>query len=159
MRRNARNSGEKELKRFIDGLKSMSDLDLGIIIAISTVIRVNMEGQGYLPTGLYGEERLPSPYDMGRYQIELNKLARDFNKMRQPTDAVGTLIVSYTLRCLNVPEMMPFGREMWAELRRGMPYVEQALKDGEQEKGETFPQQVWQQCRLVPLGLGWPDTG
>jgi len=51
------------------------------------------------------------------------------------SDATAAMIWSYTLRCLNVPELRPLGVEMWVELKRGFPHVEEALEKGEAAQG------------------------
>jgi hypothetical protein len=149
----ATNSSRKAVQDYINGLKQMTDEDLGVILAVSTIIRINMEEEGYLPKGLYSDQSLPSTNELGRYQMDLNKLVRDFNKMRQHTDAVGALLISYSLRCLNVAEVRDLGRDMWAEMQRGLPHGEKALKDGEREKGEPFVERAWQEWNLIPVGL------
>ena len=149
----ALNSSRKAVLDYINGLKQMTDQDLGVILAVSTIIRINMEEEGYLPKGLYINQTMPPTNELGRYQMDLNKLVRDFNKMRQHTDAVGTLLISYSLRCLNVAEVRDLGRDMWAEMQRGLPHGEAALKQGEKEKDEAFPKRAWEEWRDIPVGL------
>ena len=149
-RKRALNSSRKAILDYIQGLKQMSDEDLGVILAVSTVIRVNMEEHGYLPKDLYSELTLKTPNELGSYQMTLNKLVRDFNKTRQHTDAVGTLLISYSLRCLSVQALWGLGRDMWVEMQRGMPHGEMALKQGEEEKGEPFLKRVWQEWQIIP---------
>ena len=149
----ARTSSSIELKGFIDGLRSMTDEDMGVVIAVATVIRVNMEREGFLPAGLFKEPKLSSSAALGGYQLDLNKLVRRFNKLGQPTDGVGVLVISYSLRCLNSPDLREYGREMWEVLSRGFPHAEKALKDGEEAKGKPFPKQVWREWRAIPFGL------
>ncbi|MDG2034594.1 MAG: hypothetical protein P8J29_11695 [Rhodospirillales bacterium] len=153
-----RNSSRREVTRFIDGLRSMTDEDMGVVIAVATVIRVNMEKEGFLPDGLFKEPTLPSSAALGRYLMDLNKLVRRFNKMGQPTDGVAALVISYSLRCLNVPDLREYGRDMWEVLSRGFPHVEKALKDGEEAKGEPFPKKVWTEWWTIPLGLDPQET-
>ncbi len=153
LKERALNSSRKALLDYIGGLKQMTDQDLGVVLAVSTVIRINMENEGYLPQGLYSDQTLPTANELGRYQIDLNKLVRDFNKMRQHTDAVGALLITYSLRCLNVPEIRDLGRDIWAEIGRGLPHCEAALTQGEKEKGEALPKRVWQEWQQIPVGL------
>ena len=68
------------------------------------------------------------------------------------SDTNAAMIWSYTLRCLNVPELRPLGVEMWVELKRGFPHVKEALEKGE-EKGEPFPERVWAEWKSVPAGF------
>ena len=149
----ARDTSLREVTAFIDGLRSMTDEDMGIVIAVATVIRVNMEREGFLPEGLFKESTLASSAALGAHQVKLNKLVRQFNKRDQPTDGVGVLVISYSLQCLNVPFLREYGRDMWEVLARGFPHAEKALRDGEETKGKPFPKQVWKEWRTIPLGL------
>lgn len=149
-------SSTKEVKAFVDGLKAMSDEDIGTVIAVATVIRVNFETHDVIPDDVFENGPLPTAETLGRYQLTINRLVRKFRKMGLPTDVMGAMIWSYTLRCLNVPELRELGLRMWAELRRGFPHVETALKKGEEEKGEPLPERVWAEWKSVPAGFGNP---
>ncbi|MFQ5764908.1 MAG: hypothetical protein ACE5GT_08270 [Rhodospirillales bacterium] len=150
IRTQALSAGTKETETFVTGLKAMGDRELGALVAVATVIRVNMDTHGVIAEDVFGDGPLPSAEILGRTQMHINKVARQFTKLGLPSDAAGAMVWSYTLRCLNVPELMPLGREMWAELRRGFPHVEEALKAGEAEKGEPFPERVWAEWGNVP---------
>ena len=149
----ARSSSLKEVQEFVDGLRAMSDQDMGVIVAVVTVIRVNMENEGFLQKNLFGDTELPDTNTLGRYQMDLNKLARDFNRMGQPTDAIAAMVISYSLRCLNILELRDLGRELWRQLARGFPDAEHALIEGEKTKDKAFPKAVWNEWKRIPVGL------
>lgn len=153
MQARAIEAGRKEVQRFIDSLRDLNDTDMGVVLAVTTVIRVNMQKETLLPKDIYTAKTLPPAGQLGRFQLDLNKLAGQFNKRGQPTDALGTLVISYSLRCLNVPEFRHLGSEMWTELKRGYASVETALVDGEETKGEKFPKGVWKAWQEIPVGL------
>ena len=146
-------SSTKEVEKFVSALKSMGDKDLGSMLAIATVLRINFESHGVLAQDVFGDGALPSTEVLGGYQLEINRLSRQFRKMGLATDAAAAMVWSYTLRCLNVPELRPLGLEMWAELKRGFPHVEEALKKGEEEKGESFPRRVGSEWKMIPVGF------
>ncbi len=152
----ALDSSTKEMKAFVDGLKAMSDEDIGTVVAVATVIRINFESHDVLPDDIFEDVPLPPAETLGGYQLAINRLVRKFRKMGLTTDVLGAMIWSYTLRCLNVPELRELGLQMWAELRRGFPHVEKALKKGEEEKGEPLPERVWAEWKSVPAGFGNP---
>ena len=145
--------GAREVEKFVGGLKAMGDRDIGAIVAIATVIRINMETHGVIAKGVFTDGSLPSTETLGVYQLEINKLARQFRRMGLASDSAGAMVWSYTLRCLNVPELRQLGNELWAELKRGFPHVEDALKEGEAAKGESFPERVWAEWGMIPAGL------
>ena len=152
MQGGAARSAAKDVARFVDGLRRTGERDIGVIVGIAAVVRVNMENHGVLPIGLFGRALAPGR-ELGILQLRLNRVARDFVKERQAADASGVLVWSYSLRCLNVPGLVPLGREMWAELARGFPHVEEALDEGEERNGRPFDARVWAEWRLIPPGL------
>ncbi len=153
IRGHALHAGRKEVEKFVAGLAAMDDRDLGVIVAVATAIRVNFETYGVIPEDLFSDHDLPSVEAMGSHQMEINRLARKFTRMGRPVDSTGAMVWSYSLRCLNVPELRLLGRRMWSELNRGFGHVEAALEDGEAEKGEPFPERVWREWSLTPVGL------
>lgn len=150
IRTRAVDSGAKELQDFVAGLKAMDDRDMGTLVAVATVIRINLETNNVIAAGIVGDATLPSTEALGLYQMEINKLARQFARMGLAADSTAVMIWSYTLRCLNVPELRPLGQAMWAELGRGFAHVEEALRKGEAEKGEPFPERVWSEWGMIP---------
>jgi len=153
VRNQALGASTKELQKFVNDLKTMSPEDLGSIVAIATVLKINFESHGILAPDVFGDGALPSRETLGRYQLEINRLSRQFRKMGLASDAVAAMVWSYTLRCLNVSELRPLGLEMWAELRRGFAHVEETLKKGEEAKGEPFPERVWAEWKFIPVGF------
>jgi len=143
----------KEMRGFIDSLKRTNDRGLGLVVACATVVRVNMEIHGALPEGLMGRAAQAQSQELGIMQMRLNQLSRQFSKRRQQGDAMGAMVLSYSLRALNVPELLPLGREMWGELGRGFEHVEGALREGESLNGKPFDRRVWAEWRLIPPGL------
>ena len=81
------------------------------------------------------------------------KQLRDFARKGLGADSAAAMVWSYSLRSLNVSDLRPLGRRLWAALKRGFPHVEAALKQGETEKGEPFDDRVWKEWRNIPVGL------
>ena len=84
----ARNSSLREVKGFIHGLRSMTDEDMGVVIAVATVIRVNMEKEGLLPAGLFKGPTLP-PSRSSAVSDGLSELVGQFNKLANPPTGWG----------------------------------------------------------------------
>ncbi len=150
-------SGAKEVEKFVRNLETTGDRDLGVILAVATAIRINMETYGVLPRRVFTDGEMPSTEALGLYQMHINKVARQFRRQRKLADSAGAMVWSYSLRCLNVPEFRPFGRRMWGELLRGYPHVEEVLAEGEAQRGEPFSKRVWKEWRMIPVGLE-PET-
>ncbi len=149
----ALSAGAREVDKFVRGLRAMDAQDMGAMVAIATAIRVNFETHGVIPEGVFEDDPLPSVETLGVLQMQINKVSRQFRKLGLPSDSAGAMVWSYSLRCLNVPELRPHGREMWGEMERGFPHVKDALEEGEGRKGEPFPKRVWEEWTMIPLGL------
>jgi len=156
VRNQALGASTKELQKFVDDLKAMSSEDLGSVVAIATVVRINFETNGVVAENIFSDGPLPDAEALGLYQFKINKVAKKFRKMGLGVDSIGAMIWSYTLRCLNVPELRPLGIAMWVELERGFPYAESVLKRAEQEKEEPFPDRVWKEWQRIPAGFEPP---
>lgn len=153
MRGRALAAGTREVEEFVDGLAAIADADMGVMLAVAAVVRVNLEDHGVLPEGLFTKDPLPDAEALGAYQLALNRLARQFRRMGKPTDSAAAMVWSYSLRCLNVAELRPLGRRLWGEMARGLPHVRAALADGERQRGAPFPARVWRAWRRAPAGL------
>lgn len=149
-------AGRRELQRFVVGLRTLSDEDLGALVAVATVLRINFESHEVIPEGVFAADQMPSVEDLGAYQLRINRLVRQFDKMRQPDDAAGAIIWSYSLRALNVAGLRHLGCEMWRELRRGFPHVEAALDRAEEDRDEPIGARVRAEWSVIPTGLEPP---
>lgn len=152
----ALDAGRREIGRFVTGLRAMSDEDLGALVAIATVLRVNFESHDVIPEDVFTAEEMPSVERLGAYQMRINKLVRQFDRMGKPDDAAGAIVWSYSLRALNVPGLRDLGRGMWGELRRGFPQVQAKLDRAEEKRGDPFPARVREGWGMIPAGLEPP---
>ena len=85
----ALDSSTKEVDKFVTALKSLGDRDLGAIVAIATVLRINFESHDILARDVFGDGALPLTETLGRYQLEINRLSRQFRKMGLASDATA----------------------------------------------------------------------
>jgi hypothetical protein len=160
LRDNALKKGRVEVDEFVSGLQAMPDWDVGVILAVATAVRINMETHNVLWNKIFEGAEPPQGMTPGKCQLEINKIINQFNRLKQPADAAGAAIWSYSLRCLAVPEFTDLGRSMWAELKRGYPHVDAVLDEGEKQRGEPCPERVRAEWGLIPLGLepkGYPQ--
>ena len=103
VRNQALGASTKELQKFVDGLKAMSPEDLGSVVAVATVIRINFETNGIVAENIFADGPLPNAEALGLYQLKINKVAKKFRKMGLGADSMGAMVWSYSWRCLNVP--------------------------------------------------------
>ena len=143
----------EDLERFVLSLRGMSSEEIGTLVAVATVIRVNLQSQGGLPEGALGVGLPVSGAEHADIQACLSNLVRLFQKERQPSDAAGAMVWLHSLRSFAYPEIRLLCRCMWEELARGFPHAERALTDIEALTGKSIPDEAIRSCNFVPPGL------
>ncbi len=146
--------GRLELVQFLNHVENVSDRDIGPVVAVATMIRINLENMDVVPRNLFDEKWAAELDSRGRIVGRLRNLVRQFEWKKQHNDAVGTLVWLHTLRALTIPELRPLGCDLWRELRRGFSHVEEVLKIVEEAKNEPLDPRVREEYRWIPSGLG-----
>ena len=62
----------------------MSDRDIRTLVAISTVIRVNLEVHGVISEDIFGRRSVPPTETLGCYQIHINNITHQFKGIGLP---------------------------------------------------------------------------
>lgn len=144
-------AAQEDLERFMLSLRGASNGELGMLIAIATIIRLRLTQSGSLPRYALALPTLSDGTEM--IQLHLANIVREFQKMGQPSDAAGAMIWLHSMRALAFPEVRYLGRQMWKELQRGFPYAPGALNDIEALTGKELPAEAWDACTFIPEDL------
>jgi hypothetical protein len=144
-------SGLEEIERFILSLRGQSDEEVGMLLAIATVIRLNLFNGGRLSNEILNFEVSESEHSQA--QMYISNLVREFQKANQKTDAAGAMVWLHSLRSQGYPELRIKGRELWSELSRGFEHVTDAIYDLENMSGKTFPELPESEINYIPGGL------
>jgi len=145
--------GTRELERFVTSLRGMSASELGALVAIATVVRINMRNNGHLPDAALDVAGGLPPEKQFAAQWKMTTLVQEFQKMGQPSDAAGAMVWSHSMRAGATPELRLLGRQMWGELSRGFPHVAEAIEDIVTVTGNTLPPEVALEAEFIPPGL------
>jgi hypothetical protein len=111
----------KEIKEFICNLKVMDSQELGFVVAVATDIRHRLESEGHVLMDPISYVALEP-----QFPHFLSSTIVRLQKQGQPVDAAGMMIWAHTFRAANRLELRGLGREMWGELERGFPYIEES---------------------------------
>ncbi|MCE7999080.1 MAG: hypothetical protein HEP70_09500 [Rhodobiaceae bacterium] len=147
---------KNDIERFIVSLRGADDEEISLMVVLANIIRLNLIEMGKIPLaaldlGISRDESVAYQCDM--CSVTLVNTIKQFQKMNQPSDAVGAMILLHSVRALNVPEIRIFGREMWQELERGFPYVDDTLEDIRGLTGNPLPANIDDELRFIPHGL------
>ncbi|WP_461521777.1 hypothetical protein [Porticoccus sp.] len=83
-------SGLEEIERFIISVKGQSDSEIGMLLALATLIRINLMKGGRLSLAVLNFEVSESEHS--KAQMFVSNLVREFQRSEQKTDAVGAMV-------------------------------------------------------------------
>ena len=141
----------KDIERFLLILKGQDNNDKAMLLAIATVIRINLRNSGQLPQAILNLEASES--DHANAQIFVANLVKLYQKIDQKADAAGAMVWLHSLRCQGYPELRLKGREVWAELSKGFPLVPDSLTEMLALTGNDLPAEAYQEFEFIPVGL------
>lgn len=144
-------SGLEEIERFILSLRGQSDEEIGMLLAIANLIRINLINGGRLSNEILNFEVSESEHSQA--QMYVSSLVREFQKSDQKTDAAGAMVWLHSLRAQGYPELRIKGRELWSELSRGSGHVRAALFNIENMTQKILPELSDEEIQFVPGGL------
>lgn len=112
----------REIKSWLRNLRSLNSDDLGMIVTIATHVRHKIELKYHVdlldPIVTYARD--PD------IELVVHQMIKAFQSSGMPESAAGAMVWLHTLRCGAALELRPLGRELWRELRRGFPFIEQS---------------------------------
>jgi hypothetical protein len=119
----ASNNMRQELESFIASLRAMDGSEIGIVVAMATHLRHQLESMGHMPMD-------PIVYVAvnPRFPLLLSQTIGDFQKQERFRDAAALLIWAHSARAGSRLELRALGRELWRELARGFPHVEDGAR-------------------------------
>jgi hypothetical protein len=151
---NADSDGAREvdLERFLAAIKALSDQEMGMLLAMATIIRMELRRQGLFPDETLDiASRLPESRRTA-VRSAMVGLALEYQKQDHPCTAAA-MIWAHSLRAAQFPELRPLGCDMWSELKRGHPHVLEAFDSLEETTGESLPLGSLLLSQYIPAGL------
>jgi hypothetical protein len=144
--------GTADLERFLVALKGMSDQELGTVVAMAAILRMELRPQGLFPDDALDIASTLPENDQKAVRSAMSGLALDLQKRHHPS-AGAAMVWLHTLRALQFPELRLLGRQMWVELKRGFPHVFEAFHFIEGTVGQPLPLGCLQASQFIPVGL------
>lgn len=136
LRRMADKSQQRDIDDYLLKLRGMDGSEIGGVIVLAAHMRNRfLDGTGLdflTPHAVTAAD--PSVV------IELVKTAKDFQKKghRGLINAAALFVWIHTLRATINPNLRVKAREMWGELARGFPHIEEGTRLIEELMGETL---------------------
>lgn len=136
LRRWAERSQERQIDDYLLKLRGMDGSEIGGVVALAAHMRnrfLNEKGLDFLMPHVVTAAD-PS------LVMTLSRTAKDFQKMGQMglINAAALILWVHTLRATKNPNIRMKGREMWGELARGFPHIEEGARLFEMMTGETL---------------------
>ena len=143
---------KKELLPFLEKLAEGDDDDVGMIVAIGTILRMQINRKNNLLQKVLDSGYQASSDKLAEILLNLSSLAKDLQKDGRRRDAVGVAVWLHTLRCFAHPEFIDYGKNIWSEMSRGFDFVGVALDNLETVIGNSIPnkQVVIENAKYIP---------
>ena len=143
---------KKELFPFLGKLADGDDDDVGMIVAIGTILRMQINRKNSLLQEVLDSGYKASSDNLAEILLNLSSLAKDLQKGGRTRDAVGVAVWLHTLRCFAYPEFIDYGKNIWSELSRGFDFVGIALDNLEAVIGNHIPnkQAIIENAQYIP---------
>lgn len=142
----------QDMERQLTMLKRASDDDVGLVLASATFWRLWWSEHGLLPGGAIRNDEIRDELACAQFRSDLRRQIRE-DKKSSPAGAIGMLVWLNTSRSLSMPELLSSGRQMWKELRRGVPSAPEYLPQFFAAAGAPVPFNASDELRFVPPGL------
>lgn len=117
---------KKEMKAFLDSLKSQDGRDIAVSIIVSTAYRnsvLKMENVNLLSPAI---EFQSDPLILLRIGMGI----KDKQETEDYLVAAALMIWLHTIRSITHPSLRSLGRSIWTELARGMACVPELVEEG-----------------------------
>lgn len=126
----------REVNGYISKLRGMDGDEIGGVVALSTHMRNQFLNETDLDLFFPFETAIADPFLVSR----LSRYAKKIQKkgLIGLINSAGILVWIHTLRATMNPDLRMKAREMWGELSRGFPYVEEGARLLEEMTGETL---------------------
>ena len=140
------------IERHTYALRRSSDDDVGLVLASATFWRLYWTNAGLLPSGAISLDGLSDEIQCAKFRSDLSRQIKEEQKS-SPAGTIGLVVWLNTSRSLNMPELRTLGREMWVELRRGVPFAPPYLPRFFAAAGVPLPANAHEALGFVPRGL------
>jgi hypothetical protein len=111
-----------EIETWLQMLRAMNSDEIGMLMAGATHFRHILENTYHV--------NLLEPFEANSIDPELSsklrKLIQEYQSNGDNTSAACVMVWLHSLRCSALLDVRPLGRELWQELRRGFPFVDDA---------------------------------
>jgi hypothetical protein len=145
-------NAKADLERFLLTLKGMSDGEIGTIVALAAILRIELRQQNLFPDEALGVGMPLPEMEQNTLQANLARMVVDLQTKNDPRTG-GAMVWLHSLRAFRYPEVRLLGRQMWGELERGFLHVFDAFRFIEETVGQPLPSGAIQASQFIPVGL------
>jgi hypothetical protein len=112
----------RELHDFTEKAKNHTDMELGTVVAMATACRLIFQRA-------YSVDLLNPPVALAQMPflaLEIGRHIKAAQAERNFAVASGMMVWLHTVRAVETMELLPAANDMWSQLSRGFPYVQDA---------------------------------
>ena len=147
---------KSDMNRFIGMLKGMDDGAIGSLVVGANWVRKNLEQHGQIPDSILTVGPVMDTLKCNKASLEISKAIKNHQQQGNNHLASFMMVWMHSLRSLSSLELVPLGKEMWVELERGFPYIEngfQTVSTLSSVLGLDISESILEECDFIPTGL------
>lgn len=114
-----------EIESFVTSLRGMDDAEIGPVLIMASSTRCSLIVAKVVTKEFFEGADLSSDSAI-MVPLTLNRLVQQHQRDGVPVLATGAMVWLHSSRAMLTPPLRLLGRQMWAELMRGAPHVEEA---------------------------------
>jgi len=140
-----------EIEIFLCALKTKDDQEIAMLLAIATIIRLKLSEKGNLSKALL--ENSTHSLELKKSLIYVSGVVGAFQKRDQVFDAAGAMVWLYSLKSHLSPTVERKVADVWSELKRGFPHVEEKLSELASITGNETPAEAIVESHYIPAHI------
>ena len=147
---------KSDMNRFVQMLKGMDEGAIGSLVVGANWVRKNLEQHGQIPNSILTIGPVMDTLKCNQASLEISKAIKNHQQQGNNHLASFMMVWMHSLRSLSSLELVPLGKEMWAELERGFPFIDngfQTVSALSSVLGLDISESILEECSFIPMGL------
>ncbi len=147
---------KSDMNRFIQILTGMDDTAIGSLVVGANWVRKNLEQHGQIPENILTIGPVMDTLKCNKASLEISKAIKNHQQQGNNHLASFMMVWMHSLRALSSLELVPVGKEMWVELKRGFIHIESGFDTVQllsSTLGLDISESILEECNFIPTGL------
>ena len=116
---------KEDLTKFNAMLKGVSDSAMGGLLVGASAVRYQLIKADKVSKSIFIKGPVEDTLSFNKTSMLLSRVIKEYQRRGDTSYASFCMVMMHTFRSLSALELVPLGKEMWKELERGFPYIQE----------------------------------